>query len=227
MSLTFPGFITNNVVGTPTAPALTLPTTNLIAAWDARSGVTDIAGVCSAWADQSGNGFNATQGTAGNRPTISTADGYPSLHFDGAGDHLSVSLSAVAGVKTVYSVIKSDGTAARGALLDVTSGRMYVGTSSSKYQAYDSVFRDSGVSVTTTRQRVTYEMQAGSFSFWRDGVPATPAAWTADPALGGTGAIGATPGGSNAYAGHILAQFVYGAARNTDVEAYITQEWGV
>ena len=36
---------------------LTLPTTNLLAAYDARVGVTNVSGACSAWADQSGNGF--------------------------------------------------------------------------------------------------------------------------------------------------------------------------
>ncbi len=62
---------------------LTLPTANLIAAYDARVGVTNVAGACSAWADQSGNGFHATQGTAYSRPTITTSDGYASLMFNG------------------------------------------------------------------------------------------------------------------------------------------------
>ena len=55
-------------------------------------GVTNGAGV-SVWEDQSGNGHDATQGTATYRPTLQTnqINGYPSIRFDGSDDYLQAS----------------------------------------------------------------------------------------------------------------------------------------
>lgn len=206
------------------APPLTLPTTGLLAAWDARVGVTNVSGACSAWADQSGNGWHASQGTAGNRPSISTADGYASLLFNGTNSSLKVpSITASAGVRTVYAVVKP--TTLRG-IFDTQTGRLLAGGVST-YRLFDTAFRDSAVSVTTTRQRVTYQQGSSLFSFWRNGVAATPVVCGANTAIGGASRIGSDYSGAYVTNGHILALFIYTAARNTAVEDYITQEWGV
>jgi PKD repeat protein len=60
----------------------------------ADAGVVQSAGVVSQWNDQSGNGFNLTQATTTNRPTlvslIPTLNNKPVVRFDGTNDFLSV-----------------------------------------------------------------------------------------------------------------------------------------
>ncbi len=57
----------------------------------ADAGITQIAGSVSNWADISGNGYDASQNTTGNQPSIiypSELCGKPALHFDGSNDSL-------------------------------------------------------------------------------------------------------------------------------------------
>ncbi len=58
-------------------------------------GVTATSNLVSAWADQSGNGNNATQGQAQYQPTINATglNNKPSIHFD-AGTHLAIADTA-------------------------------------------------------------------------------------------------------------------------------------
>jgi hypothetical protein len=211
---------------------LTLPTANLIAAYDARAGVTnDGSGLCSAWADQSGNGFNATQGTSGKRPTITTTGGFASLQFDGSADALGFSsLSASAGVKTIYAVVNPTtvGSAYR-FLFDANAGRLGFGIlASGKWGVFDGIDRDSGITAATGLQRLSTEVVTGSSRVWCNGTAGAATGWTASPALNVVSAVGAFyNAGVFYFAGHICALYIYGAARNTAVEAYITQEWGV
>jgi len=57
-------------------------------------GVTSSAGAVSAWADQSGNGNNATQSTGANKPTLTTGSVnsgvLPSISFNGTSSYLSL-----------------------------------------------------------------------------------------------------------------------------------------
>jgi len=212
------------------APALTLPTANLLAAWDARLGVTNVSGACSAWADQSGNGKHLTQGAGAARPAITTVDGYAALNFNGVNNYMvPTSLTAATGVKTIYAVIKPTSDATRRALIDIQTGRILLGTNLSKYAGHDGADRDTGVAISTSRQRVTYQVQSGNFAFWLNGTPATTTAWAAGATAIGAGvAVGAQYAASAFFfSGHILFLAIYTAARNTAVEAYITQEWGV
>lgn len=209
---------------------LTLPTANLLAAYDARVGVTDVSGACSAWADQSGNGFHATQGTSGDRPTITTTGGFASLFFDGADWLNATGMTASAGVKSIYAVVNP--TAVGGAyrfVLDVATGRLAFGVlSSGNLGLFDTTDRSSGITATTGLQRLSTEVVTGSSRVWRNGTVGSTTGWTASSAIGGTVAIGRSSGGAQFFfTGHILALYIYGAARNTAVEAYITQEWGV
>ena len=210
---------------------LTLPTANLLAAYDARAGVTDDgSGLCSAWADQSGNGFNATQGTSGDRPTITTTSGFASLFFDGADWLNATGMTASAGIKSIYAVVNPTavGSAYR-FVLDVATGRLAFGVlSSGNLGLFDTTDRSSGITATTGLQRLSTEVVTGSSRVWRNGTVGSTTGWTASSAIGGTVAIGRSSGGAQFFfTGHILALYIYGAARNTAVEAYITQEWGV
>ena len=209
---------------------LTLPTADLLAAWDARVGVTNVSGACSAWADQSGNGFHATQGTAANRPTISTSGGTPSLLFDGTNDNLLSLATSAAGVHSVYAVIDPTADTNPRTLIGGTTNLFGVGALSGLHQGNDGVgWRSTGVTYASGRQRVVYQMSAGASGllFWKNGSAATPATWTANPACDGELYIGCAAPTTWTYSGHILFLAIYTAARNTAVESYITQEWGV
>lgn len=62
---------------------------------DDQSAVTDVSGLASQWNDRSSNGWHATQGTSGNRPTIvaSALNGHRVLRADG-NDALSLPIGS-------------------------------------------------------------------------------------------------------------------------------------
>lgn len=68
-------------------------------------GVTQ-SGTISAWDDQSANGNDASQGTAGNRPTYQAdgGDGFPAASFDGTTDLLEITDAGSIGSTTAFSV---------------------------------------------------------------------------------------------------------------------------
>ena len=213
-----------------TGSRLTLPTANLIAAYDARLGVTNVSGACSAWADQSGNGFHGTQGTAANRPTISTSGGTPSLLFDGTDDNLLSLATSAAGVHSVYAVIEPTANTGVRTILGGTTNLACVGAVSGLHHGNDgSAWRSTGVTYSLGRQRVVYQMSAGASGllFWKNGSAATPAIWAADIACDGSVYIGCISPATWTFQGHILFLAIYNASHNTAVDAYITQEWGV
>ena len=73
----------------------------------ADGGVTESSNVVSAWADQSGNGNDATQGTGSFQPTFtaSALNYNPSIHFDGSDDVLATSLSINASTYPDFTMI--------------------------------------------------------------------------------------------------------------------------
>lgn len=86
--------------------------TGLAAWYDATVGVTDAgSGAVSAWADQSGNGRDLAQGTAGSRPTTGTRtqNGRNVIDFDGTADFLDASSAFTQGTSdTVFVVCLND-----------------------------------------------------------------------------------------------------------------------
>lgn len=103
-------------------PSLVPPRPNMIRGWwDASdlSTITNVSGVCSAWADKSKRQTTLTQGTAGARPTITTIRGKRVLSFDG-GDHLTSTAPFIynMGRCTVYSVAEQTTIGAEGIIWD-------------------------------------------------------------------------------------------------------------
>lgn len=75
----------------PAAPPFDVNSLTNVKLWlKSGSGVTLVGGKFSAWADGSSAGNNATQGTAGNRPTSVTVDGDSAPDFDGTDDVMVV-----------------------------------------------------------------------------------------------------------------------------------------
>jgi len=96
------------------------------------------------WADQSGNGRDLIQSTAGNKPLYKTniINGYPSVRFDGTDDYMDVDFSpdlaipyslfmvfafvaSPSGTRVIYSSINSDYHYAR---VDAAPSYIYNGT---------------------------------------------------------------------------------------------------
>ena len=71
--------------------------------------VTLVDGAVSQWADKSGNGRHATQGTADARPAIASAElnGKDVLRFDGAGDYLGTASSVLGSSHDMFIVCKA------------------------------------------------------------------------------------------------------------------------
>lgn len=81
---------------------------------DAITGLADSDPVAT-WPDSSGNGYNATQGTAGDRPLYKTGiiNGRPAVLFDGTSDYLATTallsaLLAGGGAGTAYVVARAN-----------------------------------------------------------------------------------------------------------------------
>jgi len=76
---------------------------------DAALGVTLNGSNVSSWADQSGYGYDASQGTADNQPlyVASGVNGLPSIRFDGSNDYLGGSYPFSDGVHTILMVAKT------------------------------------------------------------------------------------------------------------------------
>lgn len=115
------------------------------------------------WNDSSGNGYDATQATADNKPIYKTniINGYPVVRFDGSNDVLTISGSAsVAALKLLHSATSS-------ALFAVCK----IGTSESPEAFYglignnadastaigfDVAYNDASTAENTIRDKVTY-----------------------------------------------------------------------
>jgi hypothetical protein len=92
------------------------PTANLALWLKADAGLyTDNAGTIPAtadgdtigrWADQSGNGYHASQTTAGSRPTLKIINGKRYIRFDGTADNLGSSTLTLGTTCTIYAVVR-------------------------------------------------------------------------------------------------------------------------
>ena len=70
------------------------------------STVTTVSGAVSQWNDKSGNGRNATQGTAGSRPAYSSTgfNSRPGVSFDGIDDFMSIGGATISGTGYHYAM---------------------------------------------------------------------------------------------------------------------------
>ena len=99
--------------------AITKPTANSAVAFDpktisgltvwlkADAGITkDGSNLVSDWTDQSGNGNNFSQSTAGNKPTYtaSAQNGLPAIVFDGTNDYLTTAATVTLGNYSTFVV---------------------------------------------------------------------------------------------------------------------------
>jgi hypothetical protein len=88
------------------------------------TGITLVGSKVSAWADQSGNGNNLTQGTDANRPTFvsSQLNGYGTVQFDGINDKMVSPSFTLAQPETIFIVYKNPSFDAGGYIFDGITG---------------------------------------------------------------------------------------------------------
>ena len=123
--------------GDPWTPAL-ISTALWLDANDSST-ITIATGV-STWADKSGNGKNATQGTAANQPTYSSTgfNSKPTIQFDGTNDSFDLTAVTQTSGQNVFAVVDTTliGTSYR-ILLNRSDGNapaLYLGNSTLNYR---------------------------------------------------------------------------------------------
>ena len=92
---------------------------------DANVGITDSAGLVSAWADQSGNNNDFTQAAGSRQPEYQATglNSLPSIYFNGAKEMLSTTLSSAIQSMSFYAVfVETSGGASGPTIIGQTSG---------------------------------------------------------------------------------------------------------
>lgn len=182
-------------------------------ALDARVGVTE--GATFTWADQSGNGNDATQTTAAAQPTAATNVMFGDVvRFDGTDDALDVSFSTN-GFWTVIAVFSLDSTGTQN-IIDAGTGRLGLRptTTLGEVAIFDGTTTNLYGSDQTLTQHLTWR-QAGTQTntgVYRNGVELGTGA-TLGTAFGGTIKIGSNYLESGGYFdGDLAALFVWDRA---------------
>lgn len=158
------------------------------------------------WNDQSGNGFNLSQATAGNRPTYQSA-GYnslPAVNFTSASSTVLIS-SVIASALTskttssVFVVGQATSLAGNARLVcfvngigsDFQTGMIWImGASGTSVEAYENGALSSGTVSTSTNYRLGSVLDGTNHTLYVNNVGQTPVAYTAALPSGSHGYIG-------------------------------------
>ena len=132
----------------------------------------------SEWKDQSGNGNDATQATAGNQPTIYSGgalvkeNGKPALEFDGSNDFVATSDFTAEAQPFYFSLVTAPDSTGLSRFIDtngtVTNNRINITLNGSQYEmnAGNSI---TGGTTTTTQQLLTADFDTTSSFLYKDG----------------------------------------------------------
>jgi len=219
------------------AALLTLPTTNLLAAWDARQGVTDVgAGKVSSWIDYHGN-YDAAQGTSIDQPIIVTGalGGQDAIRFRAAFTERLVvaSMANASTAQTFYTVVATTEPAATQTIFNVETGQLTLQNRVASVTLSDGAVRTvAAETLNGTHLSCLVCDGVGTATHYRNGVADSAGAVYTPRVIGGRFAIGGVVASTiGAFDGDIAALFVYTAAHDASaraaVEAYVLQEWGV
>ena len=207
------------------------------------STITAPVGVVEQWNDKSGNGRNATQSTAGSRPTYTSAavNNRNTLTFDGSNDSLSVvagfTLSSFACFAILEPSAKSNSYAyyisPTDPLLQFSLISKYV--SPGNYEFYQSGTGRRVISGSATGQNIAYYERSGATVTPRfnGGSPLTAATVTSGDIGVSSHRVGALlePGSTEYYQGNICELILIGSVPATDtrqrIEGYLAHKWGL
>lgn len=212
--------------------------------WDAADGatLTIVSGKISAWADKSGNGYTASQGTAGNRPAYDATgiNGQPAILYTANPQTLTAStLSAAANVSTHYAAVRIDSVAAYRPILysDAAAGYALRFTSTNGYLVLESAAAHTIGTATSSNLGTlpyvavvgcVYDQPSGAFSLYVNGT-LTGSGTDTYGFAGSTGVeIGWDGGGSfNGEIGEIVrCDSTLGTTDRQKLEGYLAWKWG-
>lgn len=219
------------------APALPLPTTDLLMALDARYGTSEVEespGVwrLAAWAGQHGTSVHAAQGTGGKRPMLTTSaalGGAAVVVSDGIDDIMALSgLSIASGPVTAYFVAEhaAPSGVAFARWFDSQTGRLAFGIVSDDY-AITRVVDNRFTSVVpgTYAGRVTFQQSGTAGRLWLGDTEATPVATPSNAALGGASRIFANFADSSGWAAVGIALALIYAAQHDSTQRASVWDW--
>ncbi len=198
--------------------------------FNATSGGSPVAagGAVARWEDKSGNGRHATQGNAGNQPSLQSAvqSGKSVVRFDGAGDHLNTSL-ADASQQTFFLVARAV-TPTGAQRVFSYGGNRSVFASNVDLRWWQGNF-GSGVSSTSFGVAAGVIASNSSFTWFGNGVQSAAGDPTDAAATNAT--VGSEAGTTNPFNGDIAEIIVFDTALSTTsrarVEAYLAAKWGI
>lgn len=193
----------------------------------------------SSWADSSGAGNTATQGTAGYRPTFQTNElnGYPAVRFDGTDDYMVSNAPTGGGEQTFFVVAKvnlpSTGTAPEVLVGGNQPGGFRLAFSLRRFRTqhyYTGDMRTSEVGIKNNQFMIfhgSYSDSANISSASINGSPAQVVTYNNSLTAGCTTVVAANTAGGIVY-DHItmdLAELIHYSAKLTDTEAlFITKQ---
>jgi hypothetical protein len=215
----------------------------------ADMGVTDAgAGAVSAWADQSGNGYSATQGTAGKRPTFTSAvaslNSQDALSHDG-GDSLEVASFAFPATFSLFMVHKTTAGLRAYVHHDGSAARRYIYTAGSPHAMYQnqtsslrSMRNATSFTAHPANARIIghrFAAGAGGHVLSSDGVDYTMTDFVEESpaalAVTGTLSLFSYQGGSEFVTGYLAEVLIYDSIVSggdlTDLIAYLKARYGI
>ena len=160
-------------------------------------GVTLVSGKVSVWADQSGYGHDATQGTAANRPTFlpTLMNGCPGVRCpvgSPASGTMSVAISYPETSHTLIVAMTPLAASTSQSVFDAQTGRIVFAQGADVAQVgyFDGAWRKPGASANTTAPQILTWMLSGTTGqMWRNGVSLGTDGYTAH-AMGGAVGLG-------------------------------------
>lgn len=185
------------------------------------------------WGDQSGNGYNAIQATAGTRPALSLST-IPLIDFNGSVQlGLSPAPSIASGSFTIYMMGKPI-TGNSHNLFDSQTGRLVATTNSSTGNIgwYDGAWKLNSTAATAAHQILSWVLtDGGNGEVFQNGVSLGTAAYS-KKAIGGNTNLGSVNGGGGTYWGGKLFEFLLYAGAHTptqraQIEAYLAARSGL
>jgi hypothetical protein len=200
-------------------------------------GITLNGSDVSAWADQSGNGNDATQAVAANQPAYLAAggvNGTPGLDFDAVTEYLDLLGFTEASTDYTLHMVLNDRSVATSTLLANNGGTFrYRAYRAGLLSLYDGANNDGPAQAAGAQSQTWLLDDTGNTTDWyRDGSWLLQGTYNTGRSHGGAGsAIGAVVGGGQ-YLNAIVSEVVYynrtlNAAELTNLHAYSNGRYGL